>query len=332
MEKWIRIAMVGARLPYPPVSAWDFDFLKVEEVVKERLDGCTIYIIAQRPMVWFDNVYTTDDEIIFEITDHLHPPLRCRINPVRAGLCEPGDDIDIQFNFHRQAANDTPPLKDVAAIRIYDADGGFKVWWSPHKLLFEHIVNGLPVSIEGDLTPYQKFEVHYIGQAFDQKVWDRLKAHEQLQRTLVKEPARGMGHGQPSLEIMLFMLDIHRIQEGFLRAEGLTNEKGKPRLIIHKVPADPEDPATAAFRKDWIELGDEALTREVEAMLINRFEPVYNRVKFKHYPKLKGGLRDLGFTEAELQLHRFPFLLVNKDGVNPLDSDEEAGAESIFVI
>ena len=321
-QHWIKVARVFAKMPYPPVSAWEFEALKSEEAVRERLKTSTIYMIGQRPLIWFDNVVTDDSGVTFEITDGELSPLKCRLEPVRAGLCKPGEILDVEFGFHRDARSDTQPLRNVASIRFFDGNDAFKVWWSPQKLLFEAVVRGLRVSIDGDASELMKFEVHYIGQAFSQKVWDRLKTHEKYQGVLIKEDIRGAGHARPSLEITLFMLEIDGVDELASRAEDLEDEQDLPPPILHRFSCDPTDAARLAFFAPWVAPQDKSLTTEVEAMLINLFKPVYNSVLFENYPVIKGGLRDLGFTDTELQLERFPFTLVNKAGESMLgDAD-----------
>jgi hypothetical protein len=74
----VRFANIYASTVYPLVSAWEFEFLKVEEVIRERWDNCTIYMMVQRPLTYFYNVVIDDSYIHFEISDGEKPPLPCR--------------------------------------------------------------------------------------------------------------------------------------------------------------------------------------------------------------------------------------------------------------
>ena len=65
----VKVAQIYASTQYPIVSAYEFEFLKEEHVIRERLGNCTIYIIAQRPLTYFDNVWLENGFIEFEITD-----------------------------------------------------------------------------------------------------------------------------------------------------------------------------------------------------------------------------------------------------------------------
>lgn len=320
---YIKIARLVAEMPYPPISAWEFKTLGRETAVQEKLRPATVYIIAQRPLLWFDKVVSDDHSISFEITDGISPPLACRLDPVRIGLCEPGGALDIEFGWHREPESKKQPLTNVAAIKVFDAKAGFKVWWSPQKLLFEHLVRGLPVSITGDASAFTTFEVHYIGQAFSQTIWDRLKPHEKYKQVLIDEDVRGGGHARPSLEITLFTLAITGVDElkAALDEDDLIADAPPP--ILFGFPDDETDTSYISFHKPWVALGDAALTTELEAMLINLFKPAHNSIKFNGYPLIKGGLRDLGFTEAELRLEEFPFTLTDKTGHVPLLEGED---------
>ncbi|ALJ13596.1 ATP-dependent HslUV protease ATP-binding subunit HslU [Sphingopyxis macrogoltabida] len=77
-----RVARVIASTTYPIVSAWEFEFLKVEEIIQERWDKSTLYLVVQRPLTYFDNVTFGEYYINFQIADGVSPPLSCRINLV----------------------------------------------------------------------------------------------------------------------------------------------------------------------------------------------------------------------------------------------------------
>ncbi|WP_236305582.1 hypothetical protein [Dickeya zeae] len=61
----MRFARVLMNVTYPIVSAYEFDFLQEEKVIRERWDASTIYLIVQRPLTYFDNVVLDDKYIRF---------------------------------------------------------------------------------------------------------------------------------------------------------------------------------------------------------------------------------------------------------------------------
>lgn len=131
-----KVANIQVSTKYPIVSAFEFEFLKSERAVLERLDNCTIYMIAQRPLTYFDEVILKDGYIYFKISDAEHQPLACRINLVSAGICTADETVDIEVSFLSKTPGTEQPFRDVGAIKIYKLDGSFVVWWSPQKKFF----------------------------------------------------------------------------------------------------------------------------------------------------------------------------------------------------
>lgn len=48
----MRFAHVIASMTYPIVSAYEFDVLQEEKVIRERWNDSTIYLIVQRPLTY----------------------------------------------------------------------------------------------------------------------------------------------------------------------------------------------------------------------------------------------------------------------------------------
>jgi hypothetical protein len=318
----LKIARILAKPIYPPVSAWEFDFLKMEKLVQQRLNGSTIYLIVQRPMLWFDNVIVGESAITFEITDGSEKRLDCTLNPLEIGLAQVGESLDVQVDFHRNATMDKPPYRQVAGIRIYKGNE-FKVWWSPQKLLFEAIVRDLPLQVRGDVETFSDFQVHYIGKAFSQPIWDRLSGHKKFQAILTREDVKGEGHSRPALEVSLITLNIFGLDELLMAPILPTLISPDVTPIPHRFRFDVLDPSFADFHAPWLKPGDAALTTEVEAMLINLFRPEYNSILYENYPKIQGGTRSAGYSSADLELHDFPFRLHDKSGRQPLVNEDD---------
>lgn len=181
-----KVANIQVATTYPIVSAYEFEFLKAEEVIRERLDGCTVYLIVQRPLTYFDNVELRHGYIYFDIVDDEAPPLHCRVNLVAAEICGPNETVDIEMQFFAKTPSRSSPYRGVGALKLFKEDGSFILWWSPQKILYEMLVNELAVEVEENGNPlaFLDFKLHYIGRAFSQKVWDRLTGHEKMQRIL----------------------------------------------------------------------------------------------------------------------------------------------------
>ena len=165
MFQGVRFANIYASTVYPLVSAWEFEVLKTEDIIRERWDNCTIYMVVQRPLTYFDNVVVDESYIRFDIADGEKPPLPCRINLVANGLCEHGELLEISVEFFSKMPGKEQPLRNVGAFKIFRENGSFIVWWSPQKLLHEMLVNDLKVEIADGSNPFAflDYKVHYIS-------------------------------------------------------------------------------------------------------------------------------------------------------------------------
>lgn len=308
-----------AKPVYSPMSAWEFEFLKTEGVVQDRLRNSSIYIVAQRPLVWFDNVVISADHLSFEITDGGSRRIFCRPDlGAILGLKE-GEVVDVQCDFQWDASNELPPYKHVAGIRIYKSDE-LLLWWSPQKLLFE-AARGMPLPSHGDIDAFWDFDVHYIGRAFSQPIWERLTGHDNLQSVLTRERPRGSGYTLPSYEICLITLEI----VGFDELMGIVewpSEEINEKATYYAFSTDDTDPDLSDLERPWLTLGDAALTVELEAMLIDMFRPKYNKIKYNDYPDIAGGALSVGYFESDVILQEFPFKLRDWEGNFPLENDD----------
>ena len=306
----VRYANIQLSAVYPVVSAYEFEFLKGEQLVQERLDNCTIYLIVQRPLTYFDNVEMRDGFIYFEIADGKNPPMKCRINPVAAKLSSPGETLLIETQFFSETPGKVQPLRDVAGIKVLKEDGEFIVWWSPQKLLYEYAVNDFPVETTDDADPlsFLDFDVLYIGKAFSQKVWHRLTGHDKMQKILtVQNPVSAGPVARAPFEIALILLKV----------VGLTDMPQLPFMdlgsehppVLHAIDLDDEEAFQRFMFEAPVALGDEAMTREVEAQLISTFQPPYNDIKFANYPMIEGGMRSKGYSSTDLIIERLPAFL-----------------------
>ena len=304
-----KTANIQLALSYPIISAFEFEFLKAEEVIRERLDHSTIYLLAQRPLTYFDNVVLQDGAITFEIADGQHRPLACRVDLVDADICAPGEALYVEVAYFIDTPPQPQPYRQVASIKLFRTDGEFIVWWSPQKILFEMLVRGLPVGVADDGEPlsFTDFTVLYIGKAFNQKVWDRLTGHEKMQKILTVQSPVGAGPAaRAPFEISLILLKVVGLQEvlevpyiGASAVQGVTP-------ILHDLDLNDDEALERFMTEPLVPLHDEAMTREAEACLIHRFQPRFNTVKFKSYPHIEGGMRSKGYTWTDLLIEDLP--------------------------
>jgi hypothetical protein len=309
-----KVATIIANPAYPIVSAFEFEFLQEEAVFRERMDKCTVYLIVQRPLTYFDNVRMNDFYIYLDIVDGQQAPLQCRINLVENAICEVDEPVDIEVQFFSKNPGREQPLRDVGALKLYRRDGSFILWWSPQKLLYEMIVNNLKVGTIGDPTAFLDFRVLYIGQAFSQKVWDRLAGHRKMKRILTLEgPIGASPEARAPFEISLILLRATDFDEVIEVPHTFMPGQEGIEPILHPIDLD-QDGALEAFWQPFIEMGDEALTRDLEAQLIRYFRPPYNEVMFDNYPDIAGGMRSKGYSWSEIEVDGLPASLSTVHG------------------
>ena len=302
----IKNIMITATTQYPVVSAYEYEFLKGEEAVRERTKGCSIYFILQRPLMYFNNVQMGDGNLVFDIVDTIHEPLHCKMNLVECGLAKEGEPMWIDVQYYKKTPDLDPPYNDVAAFKVLCSDGTFVVWETPQKLLYEAIANDLPVKFDGKINDYLKYRVHYIGKAFEQRVWDRLTDHIKMQKILTIEGPLASKNASAPFEIGLLMLDIVGVDE--VNAIGNYEAVVPPGVtpILHTMETDDEIDTFYTLR---LQPPAAELTSEVEGMLVNTFKPAYNDKLFENYPNIGKGTRSAGYTHASLVIEKMPVVL-----------------------
>lgn len=301
MGDFYKLSEINCSLKYPVVSAWEFEQLKKENNFKKYIKPCTIYLIGQRPLLYMNNLEWSGDVVKFDIVDmNENEPLKCEINIHDAGYSS--EPHSLLAHFHNEDhGKQQQPFNNVAAFRIYDANEKFLVWYSPQKFIYEYCTGRLKSKIYGDVNKYIDYKIHYIGKSFDQLIWNRLKAHHALQTVLITERSLDKTAALNSLEISLIML-------GLDSTTGLT-EFGFPYAL-----RDVKKPIALSLHKDMgkimttEELGLNH-TNEVEALLISDLRPTHNDKKFKKYPNIKNGMRDLGYSKTILNITGFPVIL-----------------------
>lgn len=302
----IKNIIIQASTTYPVISAWEYEHLKLEKVVLKRMKRCTIYVIMQRPLTYFNNVIPDDDGLRFDIIDGTGPPLNCYLPFAKNGFCEPTGTTDIEFGFHKKMPDKAAPFNDVAAIKLRRANGSFIVWFSPQKFIYEVLCGNVTAEIDGNPLQFSDYHVHYIGQAFDQEIWKRLTGHSKFQSVLIRERPMGDPSTHAPMEVSIAMLSIVGFDEVLLVGSYEAFVPAGVTAIQHSLITSKD---SDRYSKTWLKPNAPELTNEVEAMLINQFKPNYNDIKFKIYPNIKSGTRSKGYTTASLVIEKLPLIL-----------------------
>ena len=287
------------KLAYSPVSNYDFTFLKSEPIVMQILEGSMLYIIAQRPILTFENVDKSEDgkSLVFDIAQEgINIRVNCSI-PLSQPLilAMEKDEVEVVLFSHDKDWNQTTlPATRVTGMQFFDQDGNFLLWLSPDKFLHHFSNRILEAGVNGDYRQLMKYNVHYVGKATEQKIWKRLTGHSTLQDILSIENPFDYG-SLPTHEIVLLLF---RSEDSF--SFRVLDPKGNvddfvDGLMGGKHPTE----------KD--------ISLDAEKLLIKLLDPKYNKVKFPNYPVSKDGLHSFGYERLAYQIQE-DITLVYKDG------------------
>jgi len=266
-------------LAYPPTSNRDFSYLKKEPVVKEIIKNSSLYLIAQRRVLTFENLTIDDDQTIhFEIKQKGSDKSIKGSFPSRQKLIVEDTDCEILLELGSDDKNnkfESQPYNNINGIRFWDNDQNFLLWLTPERLLYFHSRN----EIEANLSDYQEFLtyfIHYVGKSTDQDIWSRLTGHEKLQDILSKENPWTFG-SIPTDEIAILFIKIRNYEATEIKDltqidTELSDEEFAEQLKVKKIPN---------LREIFL---------DAEKIFTNLLNPEYNEVKFKNYPYSADGL------------------------------------------
>lgn len=278
------------QMSYPAMSVYEFYSYMKEKEVLQHWENSTIYFICQRPVIYFDELIldegikasikqrNTNKEIRF----HLPLTEDSQLNPR-------GEDLEVEVKFYSDQINKIPPLNDVAGFQLFDKLNSAIVWVTPERLIYNHVMKGLGVHFFGDFHQFLDYNVHYIGKAHDQKIWKRLKKHEKLEEILATEHPYIQGEFAPYEFVLIFLkltdVDMKKID---ILQVGTSDFEDETLL---KIIMEQNEPVQ---NKKFIKSIGKQITNDMEADLINHFEPGKNEILYNNYPDISNGLKSVG--------------------------------------
>jgi hypothetical protein len=267
------------KLAYSPLTTFEFAKLKDDKDIIKALEKSSLYIIGQRPIISFQNVVPdyNNQQLIFEI----HQKGNSNILECKLPLIQPGigsveqDELAVAFNFFDKSnAQKTFPLYDVhgfSIIKENESNDEFLIWFSPEKLLNNWWNGHIECQICGEYRSFLNYEVHYVGKATKQKIFNRLNGHSTLQEILSLEGP--ITKNQPTAhEIVILMFEF--------------NENLQHQIFDHET--DPKYMADSLLGRTYP--SQETVFLDAEKALIKAMQPRYNRKLFINYPRSSDGL------------------------------------------
>ena len=304
-------------LAYAPISNYDFTIVKKEKIIQQVLNESMLYIIAQRAELTFENVDISKKDGILRFNikkKDSEDLLICQLS-IHQELLEQDQSkyVEIKCGFYdTEILNKTFPANGVDGFHFFDSSGKFLLWVSPDKFLYLYHHKLLQAEIEGNLDLFTEYKVHYVGKATDQKVYDRLTGHNNLQKILSLEKPFHKG-SLPTHEIMLLLFKVKEAL-GFITAgdeEGISN-------LFEMVSANNSP-------------DDKVLSLDVEKALIKLLNPKYNdpKKRFGNYPKSTDGMFKYKFNAFSYQIMDNLKLKYEEGSIN--GSIDPAKADIIFI-
>lgn len=309
--KGVKNINIQVRGSYPVVSAYEFEFLKEIPDIHQLWRESTIYLIVQRPLMYFNNLRIDDAGLVnFDISDMRgNVPLTGTLDPYSSGLAKDGENYSFSFHLYKGEAKGKKSVDYAAGFSIETESLEHLVSITPQKIIHLSDLNSPGYKISGNLNDYIDYRVHYVGKAFSQDIWSRLTGHGNMQSIFTKETVLDSVSNRNSFEISLILLEVVGFNEEniFPYQPWLLRSNVTP--ILHDLGSDDDVDSFINFYKPMVDFSSQELTNEVEAMLINKFDPDYNKIKFKNYPNIKNGTRSKGYSESSLVLECNPTTL-----------------------
>lgn len=266
-------------LAYAPLTAFEFSLLKNDKKIEHALETASLYIIAQRPVITFENIQNNscDYSMNFEIHQkNQNTVLKGKIpliqNVVGSRI---GDEIIVAFNFlDKSKIQKSPPFNNVHGFSFAkNGENGYEplTWFSPEKLLQNWWKGNIDCEVFGDFRHFLRYKVHYVGKATKQSILKRLNGHSTFQDILSRETP--VTEKQiPANEIVILFIKF----------------KDNLQIMTYGKHSDTTSLAPAIMGEYYPE--EEKVFLDVEKALINAIKPLYNKEMFKSYPKSKDGL------------------------------------------
>jgi hypothetical protein len=269
-------------LAYSAITGFEFAHVKEDFYLEKALEQASLYIISQRPIITFENLFFYEDKVYFEIHQRGNPNiLKGNLNVLQneLGLSKEGY-IKIALNFlDKNNVKKSQPFFDLYGFSLVNEFLNNKkttIWLSPEKLLFNWWRKRIKCEIEGDYKSFLKYKVHYVGKATKQSILKRLTGHSTFQDILsIENPITYKDLPKHEISILCFKFRDN-IEISIFGQDSKTDEMVKS-MMGENSP------------------NDEKISLDAEKALIQAMKPNYNKELFKNYPKSKDGLYPLGY-------------------------------------
>ena len=266
-------------LAYAPLTAYEFALVKNDKLIEIALEKASLYIIGQRPVITFENVFPDINvyQLNFEIHQRGNPNIvRCKLPFDQEVFGLYNDNVlDVAFNYlDKSVVQDKLPFYNIHGFSLVRHKGEgreFMFWFSPEKLLQNWWKGNIDCEIEGDWKSFTKYRVHYVGRATKQSILKRLTGHSTLQSILSLESS--VTEKQlPANEIVILPFEF----QDNLQMQSFCEDSNSRDMV------------SAFMGENYPD--QEKIFLDAEKALIKFIQPKYNKETFNNYPVSKDGL------------------------------------------
>jgi len=269
-------------LAYCPITGFEFALSKEDPYLEHALEEASLYLICQRPILTFENLFIFEDMIYFDIHQRGNQNiLKGKLDVLQSelGISKKGY-ISLALNFlDKENIKKSQPFCDLYGFSIVNEFLNKErtiIWFSPEKILFNWWRGRIQCDIEGDFESFLKYKVHYVGKATKQSILKRLTGHSTLQDILsIENPITYKD--LPKHEISLLCFKFKDNIEISIFGQDSNNDEMVKSLMGENFP------------------NNEKIFLDAEKALIKAMKPNYNKELFKSYPKSKDGLSSHGY-------------------------------------
>ncbi|MGV8830321.1 MAG: hypothetical protein ACWA6U_18640, partial [Breznakibacter sp.] len=116
-------------LAYSPLSNYEFTIIKNDPMIERALDEASLYVIAQRPVLSFENLNVNENDYSLEFEIHQRgnsKKLTCKLPLIQKKLGSKDDDvIYVPVNFiNKNEVNVEPPYYNLYAFSLGKIENG----------------------------------------------------------------------------------------------------------------------------------------------------------------------------------------------------------------
>ncbi|MCK4921576.1 MAG: hypothetical protein KAS71_11055 [Bacteroidales bacterium] len=268
-------------LAYSPFTNYEFGIVNDYSIIEKAIEQASLYVIAQRPAMSFENIIPNQEENIleFEIHQRNNPEiLKCKFPYLQKVFEATGkNDIGIVINYHdKQETQDKASSGNghgISFIGYENNKSRFLFCISPEKFLRNFWRDEIRCEIEGDIRTFLRYKVHYTGNTTEKSILKKLIGNSPLQE-IISLDHPFTNNDLPAHEIVILCFEFHDHFE--------IQTFGDESIVDNMV-----DALTGKNSS-----GQKTIFFEAEKALIKAMQPGYNKEMFNNFPVSNVGLYD----------------------------------------